>query len=167
MADGTVGLLPDSTGKKVDTTELLNNEGVTVERQRVNIADPNDPNGFATVTNETLANPDNLYALLVRQIQEDNAYTQELLGQIANALALAVAPQVGGARGLNVLSNIASNFAVSLGSVAGITFNPGSVGTPGANTNSAPALTPRVPVVLDLGFPMPGVPQHIYGGITV
>ena len=33
--DGYVQVLPDNSGKLIDTTELTNNEGQTVERQRI------------------------------------------------------------------------------------------------------------------------------------
>ena len=39
MADGIVQVPPDSSGKKIDTTELVNASGATVERQRVAIPD--------------------------------------------------------------------------------------------------------------------------------
>lgn len=47
--DGTVGLAPDSTGKKVDTSELTVG-AVTVERQRVVCADPSNASGLAPVS---------------------------------------------------------------------------------------------------------------------
>ena len=49
MADGLVQVPPDSTGKKVDTTELTVN-AQTVERQRINLADPVSATGLAPVT---------------------------------------------------------------------------------------------------------------------
>jgi len=49
MADGVIQVAPDSTGKKVDTSELTVN-AQTVERQRVVLADPTSPTGLAPVT---------------------------------------------------------------------------------------------------------------------
>jgi len=49
MADGIVQVAPDSTGKKVDTSELTVGAN-TVERQRVVLADPSSPTGLAPVT---------------------------------------------------------------------------------------------------------------------
>jgi hypothetical protein len=50
MADGYVGLLPDNTGKKVDTAELTRNTDATVvERQRVVIADNTNVNAFLDI----------------------------------------------------------------------------------------------------------------------
>lgn len=48
MADGTVRLYPDSTGKIIDTSELTVGAN-TVERQRVAIADPANATGVANV----------------------------------------------------------------------------------------------------------------------
>jgi hypothetical protein len=50
MADGTVQVPPDGTGKKIDTSELTVG-GNTVERQRVVIADSTNAANFATVDN--------------------------------------------------------------------------------------------------------------------
>jgi hypothetical protein len=49
MADGFVQVAPDSTGKKIDNTELTVGAN-TVERQRVNIADPTSATAIAGVT---------------------------------------------------------------------------------------------------------------------
>jgi hypothetical protein len=49
MADGFVELQPDSTGKKVDTSELTRNDGSLVERQRVVIGDDYNPNSFLSI----------------------------------------------------------------------------------------------------------------------
>lgn len=43
MADGQVQVLPDSTGKIIDTSELTRESGTVVERQRIVLADPDDP----------------------------------------------------------------------------------------------------------------------------
>lgn len=37
MAEGYVQVLPDSTGKKVDTTELTRSDSTIVERQRLSV----------------------------------------------------------------------------------------------------------------------------------
>lgn len=49
MADGIVQVAPDSTGKKVDTSELSVG-GNTVERQRIVVADPTGATNLAAVT---------------------------------------------------------------------------------------------------------------------
>ena len=49
MADGIVQLQPNSTGPKVDTSELTVGANL-VEPQRVNITDPASATGVATVT---------------------------------------------------------------------------------------------------------------------
>lgn len=48
MADGFVQVAPDSTGKKIDASELLVGAN-TVERQRVVIGDPTNPGAFASI----------------------------------------------------------------------------------------------------------------------
>lgn len=42
MADGHVQVAPDSTGKKVDNTEVTRADGTVVERQRIDIGDESD-----------------------------------------------------------------------------------------------------------------------------
>src|SRR6266581_3950741 len=49
MADGFVQVAPDSTGKKIDNSEITVGAN-TVERQRVNIADPTSATQIATVS---------------------------------------------------------------------------------------------------------------------
>ena len=159
MADGTVGLLPDSTGKKVDVTELTV-AGNTVERQRVNISSPTDPNAHAEVMGEPPPNPDSTFALLVRQIQEDNAYTQELLGQIASILSMVAQPQFNNARGVSVIQSNAASLLMGIGQVGSVSVLAVTANTPwGAGS---------LPVTLNSNFPMNNLPpQHIYGGISV
>lgn len=160
MADGFVQLAPDSTGKKADVNELTVGSNV-VERQRINISSPTDPNGHAEVMNEPPPNPDTTYALLVRQIQEDNAYTQELLGQIASALAQVIAQKALGVVGVQVAQAQQGNLNA--------TVNVQWVG--GNNTANYASVSPNgvasMPVAINSSYPMPGVPQHIYGGLSV
>src|SRR5437867_2856422 len=42
MPQGYIQVLPDSTGKQVDTSELTRQDNTLVERQRVVLADPDD-----------------------------------------------------------------------------------------------------------------------------
>ena len=49
MADGYVQTAPDSTGKKIDNSELTRADGTVVERQRVVIADDTNPASQARV----------------------------------------------------------------------------------------------------------------------
>jgi hypothetical protein len=51
MADGIVQVAPDSTGKKVDTSELSVG-GQTVERQRIVLADPTTAANLAVVNSD-------------------------------------------------------------------------------------------------------------------
>ncbi len=53
MVDGVVQVPPDSTGKKVDTSELTRSDGTTVvERQRVSLADPMNVSSLSRVDTE-------------------------------------------------------------------------------------------------------------------
>lgn len=51
--DAKIQVMPDSTGAKVDTSEVTQAGGTVVERQRVNLSDPSDPNAHATVRGPT------------------------------------------------------------------------------------------------------------------
>src|SRR6266550_8164432 len=57
MADGFVQVAPDSTGKKIDNSEITVGAN-TVERQRVNIADPTSATRIASVTAANALNVD-------------------------------------------------------------------------------------------------------------
>ena len=50
--DGYVRVAPDSTGKKVDVSELTNLAGDVVERQRISQADPTFVNNLTKTTSE-------------------------------------------------------------------------------------------------------------------
>lgn len=52
-ADATVQVQPDSTGKKIETSELVRADDAVVERQRVAIGDADDIGPRATVRGET------------------------------------------------------------------------------------------------------------------
>lgn len=51
VVDGYVQVAPDSSGKKIDNSELTRDDGAVVERQRTNVADPENtqPSGLAKV----------------------------------------------------------------------------------------------------------------------
>lgn len=65
MTDGIVQVAPDSTGKKVDTSELTVGAN-TVERQRVVLADDSTAAGVARIANAIPGSTD--YGLTVRQV---------------------------------------------------------------------------------------------------
>jgi hypothetical protein len=67
MADSLVQVLPDSTGKKVDTSSLTVGAN-TVERQRMNMADPTTAAAIAAVMNSLPAGTE--YGLVVRDAQK-------------------------------------------------------------------------------------------------
>ena len=49
VVDGYVQVSPDSTGKKLDNSVVVQTGGATVYRERINISDPVDPNAHARV----------------------------------------------------------------------------------------------------------------------
>lgn len=49
MAYGVVQVQPDSSGKKIETSELTEPDGTVVERQRVVIGDGYNPNAFLSI----------------------------------------------------------------------------------------------------------------------
>jgi hypothetical protein len=51
-ADQTVTVAPDSTGKRIDNSEITRADGSLAERQRVNLSDPSDPNAHVSVSGE-------------------------------------------------------------------------------------------------------------------
>jgi hypothetical protein len=184
MADGIVQIAPDSTGKKVDVSELAVG-GNTIERQRINISSPTDPNAHADVSNEPPANPDNVYALMVRQIQEDNAYTQEILIQISNVLSLITQQKVVGVNAAQIVNLTAANLLATVSQATAANLNATVSQATAANLNAtvnmaniagvapimsttnSPYGSSSLAMTLSQSFPMPGVPQHIYGGISV
>lgn len=117
----------------------------------INLASPTNPIGVAEVMNETPPNPDSTYALLVRQIAEDNAYTQELLAQIAAVLSNSV-----NGKGLQVTQLTATNLIMTLSQAV-------------FASNIMPSWQQNgLVVTLNSNFPMNNLPpQHIYGGISV
>lgn len=81
MADAYVQVAADGSGKKVDTSELTRADGTVVERQRVVVSSPSDPNRVAEVDAEGLG---------VRGIGELIAATKR-----TNAILYAIAMQLG------------------------------------------------------------------------
>jgi len=173
MADGYVQVQPDSTGKKVDTAEVVVN-GQTVERQRMALASPTDPIGAAEVdTAATGPLGDGAYGLLVRELREENALNQMLMTQIADVLSLVLARTTASAASLvvsqptsgNLNATVAQATAANLNATVNISALNGS-GVSATQQTQAWGAT-SFPVSLNPAFPLPGVPQHIYGGISV
>lgn len=85
MSDSYVQVQPDSSGKKVDTSELTVNS-LTVERQRVVLADDADEAGLAPVVDDEPGKRD--YGIAVRVVPggEDANLTHDLLAKILDKL---------------------------------------------------------------------------------
>ena len=161
MADGYVQVSPDSTGKKVDTAEVVVGSQ-TVERQRMVNASPTDPIGQAEVdTAATAPLGDGAYGLLVRELREENALNQMLMTQIADMLALVLARSTASVASLVVSQPTTANLnaTVNLSALNGSGVSATQL-TQGWQASA-------FPVAVRPDFPMPGVPQHIYGGISV
>lgn len=77
MADGYVQVAPDSTGKKIDNSELTRADGTVVERQRVVLGDDLDPKQQSIVLDGALRISQSLVdrrimeALLLEAIEQD------------------------------------------------------------------------------------------------
>ncbi len=82
MSDAYVQVIPDSTGKKVDTSELTQDSGDVVERQRIAIGDPDLVDLQAAVTSQSFNRGQ--AALLVRDA--DSQKTNQLLSEILEEL---------------------------------------------------------------------------------
>ena len=85
MADGIVQVAPDSTGKKIDSSEITVGAN-TVERQRINIADPTTAAAIASILNSAPAGTE--YALLTRLISSIAAPVMVKLTDGTNVLTL-------------------------------------------------------------------------------
>lgn len=85
MSDGYIQVQPDSTGKKVDNSELTVGAN-TVERQRIVLADSADAAGLAVVGRSDPGSKD--YGVSIRQVPggADANMTHELLLQILGKL---------------------------------------------------------------------------------
>ena len=92
MADGIIQVAPDSTAKKLDTSELTVGAN-TVERERIVIADPTTAGALGAVLNANPAGTE--YAPVVRPIMPQDAaartpvvlYLDEITGITSEALA--------------------------------------------------------------------------------
>ena len=89
MADGIVQLAPDSTGKKVDTSEITVGAN-TVERQRIALADGTTAAGIAVVTN-AIPSGASQYGLVVRPYPFSDGTSQVAI-KAASTAAVAADP---------------------------------------------------------------------------
>ena len=94
MADGVVQLLPDGSGKKVDTSEVTVGSN-TVERQRINISDPTDPLAHAAVENSNTI-VGNEYGLVTQDLLRDiYGALKYMTNLIARGTATTIDPTTG------------------------------------------------------------------------
>ena len=83
--DGFVQVAPDSTGKKLDTSEVTTSQGV-VERERVVIAD--DANAQAVAPVQATRPSEGTYGLPVRAVPDEADTQVVLLRQIVRLLKI-------------------------------------------------------------------------------
>ena len=87
--DGYVQVAPDSTGKKVDVSELTNLAGDVVERQRISQADPTFVNNLTKTTSEGelyVGGPvlEEILVNILIELRVHTAYLQEIAGPRMN-----------------------------------------------------------------------------------
>lgn len=93
--EGYVQVAPDSTGAKIDTTEVTT-AGGTVDRQTVGIGDPADGSARAAVRQDGQQQAaDYSLATHVRQVLDQAIAIGQPLRSLARALALSVDPSTG------------------------------------------------------------------------
>ena len=113
----------------------------------------------------------NELAMLVRSVAEENAYTQELLNNIAYILrSVWQMGSVAGAPSLTVRSPSAGDFSVTINSNAAINVNQIAGGTPlTISGNASPAISTsnNLVVAQSQQYHPASLPQHIYANIQV
>jgi hypothetical protein len=77
MTDGYIQVQPDSTGKKIDNSELTVGTN-TVERQRIVISDPDDAAGLAAANSD----PSAIDVGLVVRSQPIESLLEQILDQL-------------------------------------------------------------------------------------
>jgi hypothetical protein len=70
--DQVIQIAPDSSGKKIDNSELTRADGTVVERQRINIGSPTDVSwgGLAEVSQNNLGTYDVQSLAILRKISQ-------------------------------------------------------------------------------------------------
>jgi len=104
MNDGIVQLNTDGVGKKVDTSEITVGSN-TVERQRINISDPANPDGHAAVElPSTITGAE--YGVVIRGFLHDVAQVlKRPLDIMSRSLSLAADPTSGRLRTLTDINS--------------------------------------------------------------
>jgi hypothetical protein len=113
----------------------------------------------------------NELAMLVRSVAEENAYTQELLNNIAYILrSVWQMGSVAGAPSLTVRSPSAGDFSVTINSNAAINVNQIAGGTPlivGGGASPGISTSNHLVVAQSQQYHPASLPQHIYANIQV
>ena len=113
----------------------------------------------------------NELAMLVRSVAEENAYTQELLNNIAYILrSVWQMGSVAGAPSITVRSPTAADFNVTIASNPAININQIAGGTPltiGGGASPGISTSNHLVVAQSQQYHPASLPQHIYANIQV
>jgi hypothetical protein len=116
MSDQFVQVAPDGAGKKIDVTEVTVG-GDQVQRQRVNLSDPTDPDAHAAIVRRGDLTGEEHGVVTQTALLADMAESLKQMGRLlGGALATANDPATGRLRAL-----IDINTAQTLGTVASVT----------------------------------------------
>jgi hypothetical protein len=114
---------------------------------------------------------DNAFALFVRQIAEDNAYTQTLLNDVVQVLrSVWQMGSAAGAPSLTVRNATAADFQVTIPANSSVNLAQLAAATPhtqvgtGAPSNSA---NTQLVVAQSQQYHLPVTPTHIYANISI
>lgn len=165
MADNTI-LNPGASG---DTVRDLDRLGAGVKTQVVQLdVGGASSNAEALLQGKTYQPADTDIGMLVRQIGEDNAYTQNILNGIEQLLRSVF--QMTSSVGVPALNVQAYQAVGTLLTTATNITNWGSIGVHGVAGTVAPSLVSTnndVVVAQSQAYHLPLVPQHIYSQIGV
>lgn len=139
--------------------------------QRIKLTLGGDGENQGDVQGATTDPVGNELAMLVRSVAEENAYTQELLNNIAYILrSVWQMTSVGGAPSLTVRSPTAADFNVTIPSNTAININQIAGGTPliiGGGASPAISTSNHLVVAQSQQYHPASLPQHIYANIQV
>lgn len=139
--------------------------------QRVKLAAGADGSWDADAQGGIAAPADNAFALFVRQIAEDNAYTQTLLNDIVQLLrSVWQMGSAAGAPSLTVRNATAADFNVTL--AANSTINLAQVAAATVASvlaNAAPANSGNTSLLVSQSqqYHLPVTPSHLYANISI
>lgn len=142
-----------------------------VQHQRIKVAMGADGSWDADAQGANVQPADNAWGLLVRQIAEDNAYTQTLLNDMVQVLrSVWQMGSAAGAPSLTVRNATAADFNVTLAANSTINLAQVAAATVASQVaNAAPANSANTSLIVSQSqqYHLPIMPQHIYANITI